>query len=194
MQEGNNGSGSRRSIGMGKHMRSGKRFGCGGSSVEALEAAIFAGADKSDLGATLENRIEGIQNNAQEIDSVRSLKTFWGLVVLSPREPRYCHNTIRFQCAPSLSVEHSFAAVINTQYLECVSRKGPDSVSITICNCSLGLTRIQPSKSRCLAYWIRLCWRRNLYLSCARLTSSSGCVRRLLRLVLNSIWNDRRAR
>ena len=47
-------------------MRSGKRFGCGESSVEsAREAAIFAGADKSDLGATLENRIEGIQNNAQ---------------------------------------------------------------------------------------------------------------------------------
>ena len=66
MQVGNNGSGSRRSIGMGKHMGSGKRFGCGGSSGEALEkAAIFAGADKSDLGATLQNSIQRSRKSIQ---------------------------------------------------------------------------------------------------------------------------------
>jgi len=60
MQVDNNGSGSRRSIGMGK------RFGCGGSSGEALEkAAIFAGADKSDLGATLQNSIQRSRKSIQ---------------------------------------------------------------------------------------------------------------------------------
>ena len=59
MLEGNIGSGSRRSIGIGKRIRTGQKDSdAGDQSVETLrEAAIFAGADKSDLAATLENRI-----------------------------------------------------------------------------------------------------------------------------------------
>ena len=81
MREDNKGSGSRRSIGIRKTLEIGQKIRMrGAQAVDALrEAAIFAGTDKSDLGATLEKSYRGyvFQSNAQENHSEK-FETFLG--------------------------------------------------------------------------------------------------------------------